>query len=169
MNIFFLDYDVKKCAQYHVDKHVVKMILETAQLLCGVHHVTAHDTAHDTAHVPYKLSHKNHPCSIWSRESLSNYLYLCELGLELCEEYTYRYGKRHKSQDVIEWCLINKPNIPDIGFTEPAMAMPDEYKVKSVIESYRNYYMGAKSGFAVWKNRETPYWFEKKVLDLHYD
>ena len=143
MNIFFLDYDVKKCAQYHVDKHVVKMILETAQLLCGVHHVTAHDTAHDTAHVPYKLSHKNHPCSIWSRESLSNYLYLCELGLELCEEYTYRYGKRHKSQDVIEWCLINKPNIPDVGFTEPAKAMPDEYKVKSVVESYRNYYMGA--------------------------
>jgi hypothetical protein len=169
MNIFFLDYDVKKCAQYHVDKHVVKMILETAQLLCGVHHVTAHDTAHDTAHVPYKLSHKNHPCSIWSRESLSNYLYLCELGLELCNEYTYRYGKRHKSQDVIEWCLVNKPNIKDIGFTEPAKAMPDEFKVKSVVQSYRNYYMGAKSGFAVWKNREKPFWFQEKVLYLSYD
>ena len=165
MNIFILDLDVKKCAQYHVDKHVVKMILETAQLLCGVHHVTAHDTAH----VPYKLSHKNHPCSIWCRESLSNYLYLCELGLELCKEYTYRYGKRHKSQDVIEWCLINKPNIPDIEFTEPAKAMPDEYKVKSVVESYRNYYIGAKSGFAIWKNREKPFWFEKKILDLQYD
>ena len=169
MNIFFLDYDVKKCAQYHVDKHVVKMILETAQLLCGVHHVTAHDTAHDTAHVPYKLSHKNHPCSIWARESLSNYLYLCELGLELCNEYTYRYGKRHKSQDVIEWCLVNKPNIPDIGFTEPAKAMPDEFKVKSIVQSYRNYYMGAKSGFAVWKGREKPLWFEEKVLDLCYE
>ena len=169
MNIFFLDYDVKKCAQYHVDKHVVKMILETAQLLCGVHHVTAHDTAHDTAHVPYKLSHKNHPCSIWSRKSLSNYLYLCELGLELCNEYTYRYGKRHKSQDVIEWCLVNKPNIPDIGFTEPAKAMPDEYKVGDVVQSYRNYYMGAKSGFATWKNRQKPFWFEEKVLSLSYD
>jgi hypothetical protein len=165
MNIFFLDEDVKKCAQYHVDKHVVKMILETAQLLCGVHHVTAHDTSH----VPYKLSHKNHPCSIWCRESLSNYLYLCELGLELCKEYTYRYGKRHKSQDVIEWCLINKPNIPDIEFTEPAKAMPDEYKVKSVVESYRNYYVGTKSGFAIWKNREKPFWFEKKMLDLQYN
>jgi len=165
MNIFFLDEDVKKCAQYHVDKHVVKMILETAQLLCGVHHVTTHDTSH----VPYKLSHKNHPCSIWCRESLSNYLYLCELGLELCKEYTYRYGKRHKSQDVIEWCLINKPNIPDIEFTEPAKAMPDEYKVKSVVESYRNYYVGAKSGFAIWKNIEKPFWFEKKVLDLQYN
>jgi hypothetical protein len=169
MNIFFLDYDVKKCAKYHVDKHVVKMILETAQLLCGVHHVTAHDTAHDTAHVPYKLSHKNHPCSIWSRKSLSNYLYLCELGLELCKEYTYRYGKRHKSQDVIEWCLVNRPNIKDVGFTEPAKAMPDEYKVKSVVESYRNYYMGAKSGFAVWKNREKPFWFQEKALYLSYD
>jgi hypothetical protein len=162
MNIFFLDEDVKKCAQYHVDKHVVKMILETAQLLCGVHHVTTHDTSH----VPYKLSHKNHPCSIWCRESLSNYLYLCELGLELSKEYTYRSGKRHKSQYVIEWCLINKPNIPDIEFTEPAKAMPDEYKVKSVVESYRNYYVGAKSGFAIWKNREKPFWFEKKMLDL---
>jgi hypothetical protein len=159
MNIFLLDMDVKKCARYHVDKHVVKMILETAQLLCGVHHVTAHNTIHDTDQVPYKLSHKNHPCSIWTRKSLSNYLYLSELGLELCKEYTYRYGKRHKSQDVIEWCLVNRPNIPDIGFTEPAKAMPDEYKVDDVVKSYRNYYRSAKSGFANWKMRETPNWF----------
>jgi hypothetical protein len=181
MNIFFLDNDVKKCAEYHCDKHVVKMILETAQLLCGVHHVTAHDTAHDTihdtihdtahdtAHVPYKLSHKNHPCSIWTRESLSNYHLLCELGLELCKEYTHRYEKRHKSQDVIEWCMVHKPNISDIGLTEPAKAMPDEYKTNSVVESYRNYYVGAKLDFATWKKREKPFWFEKKVLDLHYD
>jgi hypothetical protein len=157
MNIFFLDEDPTMSAQYHVDKHVVKMILETAQLLCGVHHATAPDNTY----VPYKLSHKNHPCSIWARTSLSNYLYLCELGLELCKEYTYRYGKRHKSQDVIEWCLINKPNVPDVEFTEPAMAMPDEYKVGDVVQSYRNYYMGAKSGFATWKNRQKPFWFEK--------
>jgi hypothetical protein len=79
--------------------------------------------------------------------------------LELCKEYTYRYGKRHKSQDVIEWCLSNKPNINDVGFTNPPKAMPDEYKVDDVIESYRKYYRGAKSGFAVWKNREVPEWF----------
>ena len=168
MNIFILDKDVKKCAQYHCDKHVVKMILETAQLLCGVHHVTAHDTAHDTDkvtdqvtdQVPYKLSHKNHPCAIWARESFSNYVYLCELGLELCNEYTHRYGKRHKSLDVILWCIVNRPNIPDKVLTEPAKAMPDEYKVKSVVESYRNYYRGAKSGFASWKLREIPQWFQ---------
>ena len=172
MNIFILDWDVKKCTQYHVDKHVVKMILETAQLLCGVHHVTDEVTTKyrtSTNQVPYKLSHKNHPCAIWARKSLSNYLYLCELGLELSKEYTHRYGKRHKSEMVILWCIMNKPNIPDIGFTEPAKAMPDEFKVDSVVESYRNYYMGAKSDLAAWKNREKPFWFEKKELNLQYD
>jgi len=160
MNIFLLDTDTRKCAQYHCDKHVVKMILETAQLLCGVHHIT--DQVTDQ--VPYKLSHKNHPCAIWSRESLSNYLYLCDLGLELCKEYTYRYGKRHKSQEVIEWCITNKPNIVDKGFTEPARAMSDEYKVPSVVESYRNYYIGEKSKIAVWKNREIPEWFNVELV-----
>jgi hypothetical protein len=166
MNIFFLDENPKLSAQYHVDKHVVKMILETAQLLCGVHHSI---NTSSTLQVPYKLSHKNHPCAIWARESLSNYLYLCELGLELGKEYTYRYGKKHKSIEVIEWCIVNKPNIIDIGFTKPAMAMPDEFKVDSVVKSYRNYYMGAKSDLASWKNREKPFWFEEKVLDLCYD
>jgi hypothetical protein len=164
MNIFFLDFDVKKCAEYHCDKHVVKMILETAQLLCSVHHVTG-----GTA--PYKLSHKNHPCSIWVRSSLSNYLYLCELGLALGEEYTHRYGKKHKSVEVIEWCLSNRPNIHDVDFTSPPLAMGDEYKIgNDVIESYRNYYKGAKSEIVSWKNRETPDWFlQKKELDLYYD
>ena len=171
MNIFILDKDVKKNAQYHCDKHVVKMILETAQLLCGVHHMTPQvtpqvdplsnrlSTDQVTDQVPYKLSHKNHPCAIWARESLTNYLYLCELGLALCDEYTHRYGKRHKSSEVIMWCILNRPNIPDKGFTEPAKAMPEEYKVKSVVQSYRNYYCGAKVGFATWKKREIPKWF----------
>ena len=160
MNIFFLDENPTMSARYHVDKHVVKMILETAQLLCSVHHVTDQVTLQ----VPYKLSHKNHPCAVWSRQSLSNYLYLCELGLELGKEYTHRYGKRHKSIEVINWCIVNKPNIPDIGFTTPAMAMPDEFKTDSVVESYRNYYMGAKISLASWKNREKPFWFGKKEL-----
>ena len=169
MNIFFLDENPKLSAQYHVDKHVVKMILETAQLLCSVHHVTDQVNDQVNDQVPYKLSHKNHPCAVWARQSLSNYLYLCELGLELGKEYTHRYGKRHKSIDVIEWCIVNKPNIPDIDFTQPAMAMPDEYKTDSVVESYRNYYIGAKISLASWKNREKPFWFGKKELDLQYD
>jgi hypothetical protein len=155
MNIFVLDWDVKKCAMYHNDKHVVKMILETAQLLCGVHHMTESPSEN----VPYKLSHKNHPCSIWARESMDNYLWLCELGMELCAEYTFRYGKRHKSQQVIEWCIDNRPNIPEEGFTVPAKAMPDQYKVEDVVQSYRNYYLGEKKSFCNWKNRNTPSWF----------
>ena len=159
MNIFVLDLDVKKCAEYHNDKHVVKMILESAQLLCGVHHMTESISNQ----IPYKLSHKNHPCSIWARESITNYLWLCELGLELCYEYTYRYGRKHKSQEVIEWCVVNKPNISDKGFTEPPKAMPNQYKVKSVVESYRNYYLGDKAYFSKWKNRKTPKWFSQGV------
>ena len=156
MNIFILDTDVKKCAIYHNDKHVVKMILETAQLLCGVHHMTKNNPQD----IPYKLSHKNHPCSIWARQNLSNYFWLCELGLELCNEYTFRYGKRHKSQDVIEWCITNHPSIPDGNFTDPPKAMPDQYKNGTVVESYRQYYIGEKKGFSKWKNRPTPFWFE---------
>lgn len=153
-----MDWDVEKNAQYHCDKHVVKMILETAQLLCGVHHMTAHDTDQGTLQIPYKLSHKNHPCAIWARESLTNYLYLGELGLELCREYTHRYGKKHKSQEIIEWCLLNKPQIQDVGFTTPPKAMPEEYKTEDVIESYRKYYLGAKKTFLSWKEREVPEW-----------
>jgi len=170
MNIFFLDTDVNKCAEYHCDKHVVKMILEVNQLLCGAHHMTNQVTTKyqpDIKQIPYKLTHKNHPCSIWVRESLSNYLYLCELGLELCKEYTYRYEKRHKTQDVNEWCVSNKPNIRDIGFTEPPKAMPDEFKVNDVVQSYRNYYMGAKKSFATWKKRDVPIWYlENNLVSL---
>lgn len=81
-----------------------------------------------------------------------------QLGLELSREYTHRYGKKHKSQEIIEWCLMNKPQIQDIGFTMPPKAMPDEYKTEDVIESYRKYYLGAKKTFLSWKERQVPEW-----------
>ena len=153
MNIFVLDNNPKQCAIYHNNKHCIKQLLETAQLLCGVHWV-------EGGEAPYKLSHKNHPSAIWARECVENYIWLCDLGLELCNEYTYRYGKRHKSQDIFEWCLLNVPNIPEKGDITPfALAMPDECKVGDAVASYRVYYMVEKRGFAVWKNRETPEWF----------
>jgi hypothetical protein len=151
MNIFVLNLDVNECAKDHCDKHCVKMILETSQLLCGVHWVSGREA-------PYKLSHKNHPCSIWARESYSNYVWLNDLGFALCDEYQKRYGKVHKSKSVLEWCLSNKPNIPDIGLTQYAKAMPDEYKVDDVVESYRNYYREGKKDLLVWKNGHTPKW-----------
>lgn len=153
MNIFYLDYDTTKCAKYHNDKHVVKMILETAQLLCGAHWATG-------SQAPYKLSHKNHPSAIWVRKDINNYNWLCSLGLKLCSEYHYRYGKTHKTESIIYWCVENLPNIPDNEFTPPPLAMPDEYKESSHVQSYRNYYMGEKKSFCNWKNREIPNWFK---------
>ena len=153
MNIFVLDWDIKQCAKDHCDKHCVKMILESAQLLCGVHWLSGKEA-------PYKLSHKNHPCSIWARKSLGNYLWLCELGLELCSEYTRRYGKTHKTKQILDWCLDNKPQIPDIGFTEPSLAMPDDYKTNDVVESYRKYYINDKKEIAKWKDGYVPNWFK---------
>ena len=157
MNIFFLDWDVNKCAKDHCDKHVVKMILETAQLLCSAHHMTPQVTPQ----VPYRLSHKNHPCAIWARECMENYNWLCDLGIELSEEYTHRYGKRHKSQDIIEWAMVHKPNLRVNGsITTFALAMPDECKIGNAVDSYRQYYIAEKRSFAKWKEREIPFWFK---------
>ena len=157
MNIFVLDNNPKQCAIYHNNRHCIKQLLETAQLLCGVHHMS---NPTSILQVPYKLSHKNHPCSIWVRDCIENYIWLCDLGLSLCEEYTYRYGKRHKSQDVIEWCITNIPNLRENGDVTPfALAMPDECKVNTAVDSYRLYYITHKKGFSTWKNRNKPEWF----------
>jgi hypothetical protein len=156
MNIFVLDEDIDKCVIYHNDKHTVKMILEYAQLLCSVHHVSG-----TKLEIPYKLAHKNHPCTIWTRECIENYNWLCKLALALSKEYTYRYGRRHKSQDVIEWCISNKPNIiKNSSMTSFAQAMPIEYKSPNAIEAYRKYYNEDKQHLANWKHRETPEWFK---------
>lgn len=152
MNIFYLDHNPKTCAAYHNDKHVVKMILETAQLLCGSHWATGGEA-------PYKLSHKNHPSAIWTREDLNNYIWLCQLGLNLCFEYTRRYKKTHKTYEIILWCCDNHPNIPSEKFTPPPLAMPDAYKHFNHIQAYRNYYMGDKRSFCKWTTRSTPQWF----------
>ena len=149
MNIFYLDKEPKLCAQYHVDKHVVKMILETAQLLSTTHWVLGGEG-------PYKQTHKNHPSAIWARSNKSNYTWLCELGMELCKEYTHRYGKTHKTQQHIEWLSTNIPNIPDGKFTQPTLAMPEQYKSDDHVNSYRLYYNKDKSHLHSWKKRDVP-------------
>ena len=151
MNIFILDKNPKTAAEYHCDKHVVKMILETAQMLCTAHWETG-------GQAPYRSTHKNHPCSKWARENSTNYLWLCELGMELCYEYTNRYGKTHKTQQHIEWLTKNIPNLPDGKLTEFPQAMPDNYKSNNVVEAYRNYYMGEKRNIVKWKNN-VPKWY----------
>jgi len=154
MNIFYLDNDPKIAAQYHCDKHVVKMILETAQLLCSAFHL-------QNVEAPYRKTHVNHPSSVWARESSANFDWLLKLGFHLCNEYTSRYNKEHKTLAVLYWCLVNKNllSFKSDSFTEPTLAMPDEYKSDDHIISYRNYYIHEKASIAVWKNSPTPNWF----------
>ena len=151
MNIFLLDEDPKKCAEQHTDKHVVKMILESVQMMSSAVRIAGIDSG-------YRLTHKNHPCSIWVRKSLSNYNWLKQLVEELNAEYKYRYGKdiNHKSYDVMK--TLPEPNIPDIGLTEFALAMPEKYKNDNAVVAYRNYYKGEKKHLFSWKMRKTPEW-----------
>lgn len=142
MNIFLLHRSPRIAAQYHCDKHVVKMILETAQLLYCAHWVLAPE---GLPAVAYKKTHPNHPCSHWVRGSLDNYQWLCALGLELCTEYTYRYGKIHKTQAHLEWLSAHcPPGLPDLGVTTLPQAMPNEYKNPNAITAYRTYYLENK-------------------------
>lgn len=159
MNIFFLHMNPRICAQMHVDKHVIKMILETCQLLCSAVHLNGTYTP------PYKLTHKNHPSSLWTRKSLNNYNWLCELGIELCKEYTYRYGKIHKTQKHIEFLKKNPPLLPDDQFTLPPAVMPENYKKNDVVFSYRYYILYEKTDLLSWSGkiagRQTPEWVKQ--------
>ena len=121
MNIFAVDKDPKISAQQLCDKHVVKMILESAQMLCS---------AYPNGDAPYKRAFYNHPCTIWARESQENYEWLLDHAYAMCQEYTRRYGKVHKSIDAIEWCGKNyiKLRLPRKGLTKFAQAMPEQYK-----------------------------------------
>jgi hypothetical protein len=161
MNIFFLDDDIATCARYHVDKHVVKMRLELAQLACTAHHLSGTPSNY----IPYKPTHRNHPSAIWTRQTLQNYCYVVLLGLALCDELDYRFGtKEQKCRDVLNWLSNNLPNIPDKNLTPPLLAMDEKFKVKGVncmsdaIDNYRNYYRLGKQHLFNYTNRKTPNW-----------
>lgn len=144
MNIFVLDEDPLIAAQMLCDKHVVKMALESAQLLSNVNGG------------PYKLTHVNHPCTLWAATGRYNYDWLVKHGLEICREYTRRYNKEHKSKEVIEALRIPLINLPYIQ-TPFVLCMPDEYKCNNPIEAYRKYYK-SKSSFATWKTNPPNWW-----------
>jgi hypothetical protein len=159
MNIFFLSFNPKTAAEYHCDKHVVKMILETAQLLYSAHWTDARMMLPQNA---YKLAHRNHPCSIWVRESASNYRWLAELGYWLCQEYRFRYeNKTHSTEAHILWLRANlPPGLADVGVTEIRLAMPVEYKLPNAVESYRMYYRENKMkirGIVKYTKRDPPF------------
>lgn len=157
MNIFILSLNPYLCALYHCDKHVVKMILETAQMLCTCHHLCCINPSQKL----YKKAFQNHPCTIWARKTKGNYIWLYLLFIYLCKEYTYRYNKIHTCEKKLIKILNYIPeNIPCGNITQFAQAMPDDVKYnKNSIIAYRNYYIKYKYPFCKWTNRDIPYWF----------
>ena len=156
MNIFYLDKDPITAAVVQYNKHVVKMILESAQMLCAAHHILG-DPDDD---VPYKATHRNHPSTLWAGQSAQNYEWLYRHFVALCEEYTKRYDKTHlsytKCKDKVN---ILPGGMLETGLTEMPQCMPDEYKDKCSVQAYWNYYIGEKHTVA---NLKTEKLYERR-------
>ena len=183
MNIFYLHPNPEECAKLHNDKHVVKMILEYAQLLSTAHRIldgtqsvglsktgrkqTRYVLPDERESILYSATHLNHPSAVWVRQSRDNYAWLWQLLKEVCKEYTYRYGKVHKVERVglLEELRFVPSGIAEHPkFTEPTPAMPEEFKVSgNSVRSYINYYVGAKQHLASWKKRQTPEWYQNNA------
>ena len=150
MNIFYLHKDPVKAAQYQYNKHVVKMILESAQMLCTAHHHYAELNGYNTDYIPYKKAHYNHPSTVWVRQNSRNYYWLYHHMLALGDEYKKRYGKKHLSITKCWQPLQYVPTGMPLGgpITQPPQAMPDEYKHKDSIVAYWQYYIHGKSHIA---------------------
>ena len=190
MNIFYLDREPKTCAEMHCDKHVVKMIIEYAQLLSTAHRLLDGTQDIEKRYVLGSLparwrhikvwkhpseymdkglmrdSHVNHPSNIWVRESKENYMWLCQMWLWLMKEYTHRYGKHHACENRVEYLMNAPKNIPSKAFTDPTPAMPEYCKVKNdSLSSYHKYYIQEKVRFAKWTAREMPTWYKQGVTN----
>ena len=186
MNIFVLDKDPRRAAEYHCDKHVVKMILEAGSMLCTAHWLGwarmlkappmkskllqqwLYDNVPKDLQPPWKMTHANHPCTQWTRHVWGNYMWHSRLGLALCDVYTERYGKVHKSHEVHRWLNRHIPPTFEatvenpVGMTPFAVCMPDECKVPDdPVESYRSYYRMHKVKMARWAHSEKPVWFNQ--------
>ena len=159
MNIFYLSEYADEAAEMHCDKHVVKMILETAQLLSTAHRVLDGDEFADREGL-YKVTHINHPSAVWVRQSEGNYYWTLHLFSFLCAEYTKRYKKIHKTERLLYSLAVFPDNIPDGDFTPPPQCMPDEYKNDCAVTAYRTYYKNDKADFAVWKYTQAPTWWK---------
>lgn len=177
MNIFYLDRDPKTCAEMHCDKHVVKMIIEYAQLMSTSHRILdgtpyidltkngrkikrwrMNDPDYDTGLM--LACHVNHPSNLWLRANKENYEWLYSMWVYLLDEYTHRYGKIHACQRVNRFVMNSPKNIPVGEFFSPTPAMPDDCKVpNNSLESYHKYYRDKKSHFAKWTKREIPLWY----------
>ena len=174
MNRFILDQNPVLAAQYHCDKHVVKMILEEAQMLSTVHRIIDGEEYVDASSGRkikrwrlnddrelslYKATHAGHPCTQWASQSADNYAWAVKLFRALLDEYHHRYNKIHKCE-MLWKILSHKPNGMKSGpvYKFP-QAMPDDCRRPDPIDGYRTYYINHKARFAKWTNRPIPNWF----------
>lgn len=168
MNIFILDENPRIAAEYMCDKHVPKMIVETFQMMGSAlrrHGATDCQMPLTQAGNPLKGGYHNHPCTVWAGDTRTNFNWLGLHGLNLCNEYTIRYHKRHACHDKIDRMLDIADMIPSGRQTPYAQAMPDEYKDSYAVYAYRNYYFNEKRYFAKWeKGRCAPEWWKEMQL-----
>lgn len=166
MNIFYLDDDPKKCAEYHADRHIVKMPIETTQMLC------TNLRERFGIEVPYKSVYINHPCTVWVGESHANFEWMWDFGMTLCQEYSYRYNKLHKCQLVLE-SLVDI--IPDSSswttqdFTPRPLCVAPEFKRFGPVVAYRLQYLYRKQRMFKWTGRLVPYWIADTRWTEAYD
>ena len=152
MNIFVLDSDIDRCAQYHCDQHVVKMILESVQMLCTALNKKGFST-------PYKSTHIKHPCVLWVEQSYGNFAWLKNLALALNAEYRFRFEKASDHNSIFVLNEISNCEYQNEGLTEFAQAMPNRYKIPGdAVKAYRQFYLGEKMDFARWTKRSVPQW-----------
>jgi hypothetical protein len=137
MNIFYLHHDPVVAASYLCDKHILKMGIESAQMLSTAHWLSG-------GSAPYRKTHANHPSSIWARSSSSHYDWLVRHAYAILNEYTRRYGKPHKTFNVIRHLDIHRPSLPMTAFVQPPQCMPDKFKCNDSIQAYRNFYVHDK-------------------------
>lgn len=158
MNIFYLHDDPKACAMAHANKHVIKMIIEYAQLLCTAHHLGDAVLTTDERERLYRLTHQNHPCAVWVRGASSHYDWLYRLFVALCDEYTHRYGRVHLTDSKLRHVLNQCPITTDLPFVSPPQVMPSEYQKADTIEAYRAYYRHGKAEILAYQHRLPPDW-----------
>ena len=165
MNIFVVDEDPIVAATMLCDKHNIKMILESAQMLCSALPSARNYQMYNGVTL-YKPAFMKHPCTLWAGKSHQNYQWLLRHAVGLYCEYTQRYGKIHKSEHVIKVMaqLEARCPLPDIGLTPFAQAMPEQYRCEDAVTAYRKYYIGEKKRFAKWAKTPVPSWFASEAV-----
>lgn len=185
MNLFILSLIATECAEYMFDRHISKIILEAAQMLCTTYRICNRREPGTTRsilfmsdlddsgemHCVYRITHKNHPVSVWMRQSRANVEWTLALVDAMHTEWKWRYGhpadKYHKAYIVCDWIRgqLGSLEFPHEGLTPFAQAMPDEYKCcGDAVAAYRAYYQSPeKSRLASWRGRSAPTWWEARL------